>query len=59
MERYLHPEDNKTFALHGLVYCFAIFAGIQQIISKDAYSIFQHYLIGNGKRFIDDASRFV
>jgi hypothetical protein len=43
MERYLHPEDNKTFALHGIVYCFAIFAGIQQIISKSGFYFFDPY----------------
>jgi hypothetical protein len=34
MEKYIPPEENKTIFLHVLVYIGAIFAGLQQIMSK-------------------------
>jgi hypothetical protein len=58
MNNYLPAEENKTFLLHCLVYLTTFLAGLQQIMSNICDKC-DFYLIGNGRKFIDDASRFV
>jgi hypothetical protein len=50
------PIQLKTQVLHYVLYAFTFFAGLQSIMSKRK---FIRSLIGNGKKFIDDSSRFL
>ena len=58
MEHYFPAEENKACILHLLVYAFTFIAGVYQILGK-RYKDICIVFLGNGKKFIDDSSRFV
>jgi hypothetical protein len=58
MESYIPANETKTYLLHLLVYVGTFLAGLQQIFSKIISSSNLNF-IGNGRKFVDDASRFV
>jgi hypothetical protein len=58
MDHYLPIEEdsNKGYVLHLLIYLSSFAAGVYQIFS--ILSLI-NLLVGNGKRFVDEPTRFI